>query len=116
MVTFGWPNQKFLVCPLAYITSVMTSPAFKAHLEAPPLGLVGSFTPFELERGETMCHKLERERDGELALTPLEGGPLCLHLLTFLLLRVAFGPLSHGPWSLGFNACMLTCFSHPMDG
>ena len=71
MASLSWPNQKPLVCPLAYITSVMTSPTFKAHLEAPPLGLVGSFTSFELERGETMCHKLERERDGELALMPL---------------------------------------------
>ena len=81
------------------------------------LHLLLSWPPYllSLERGEPLPISW-RERERELALTPLEGGPLCLHLLTFLLLRVAFGHLSHSPWSLGFNACMLTCFSHPMDG
>ena len=51
MASLSWPNQKPLVCPLAYITYVMTSPAFKAPLEAPPLSLVGSLSLFELERG-----------------------------------------------------------------
>ena len=51
MASLSWPNQKPLVCPLAYITSVMTSSAFKAHLEAPPLGLVGKPCTFwSLER------------------------------------------------------------------
>ena len=68
MASLSWPNQKPLVCPLAYITLMMTSLAFKAPLEAPPLSLVGRpYTFWSLERRETMCHKLERERDGELA-------------------------------------------------
>ena len=64
MASLSWPNQKPLVCPLAYITLMMTSPAFKAHLEAPPLSLVGSLSLFKLERGEAMYHKLKREREG----------------------------------------------------
>ena len=63
MASLSWPNQKPLVCPLAYIALMMTLPAFNAHLEAPPLSLVGSLAPFELERGEAMCHKLKRERE-----------------------------------------------------
>ena len=64
MASLSWPNQKPLVCPLAYLISEMTSWIFKAHFwRLFHLCLVGNLSLFGARERRTMCHKLERERE-----------------------------------------------------
>ena len=78
MAFLSWPNQEPLVCPLAYITLMMTLPAFNANLEALTLVLSWQPLPFGAREMRTMCHKLERGRERDTRVTPLLGGPLAL--------------------------------------
>ena len=116
MAFLSWPNQEPLVCPLAYITLMMTLPAFNAHLDAPLLCLVGRPCRFQsLERREpcaTSLREREREINSRNASSWGALGPVSVDF-AFEGWLLAPSHMALSPW---LHTCMLLCIFHPING